>query len=100
MLLSQGSCLDKYPGMHQIPGIETMNDYMLPQNRGERSELQYRSLNRQQKEIIDIVLNAIMHELILTILILTSILTIMITSISMGRVVLGKLIYSVSHIEK
>ena len=62
MLLSEESCLDKFPGMQQITEIETMNDDMLPRDRRERGELQYRSSNRQQKEIVDIVLNAVMHD--------------------------------------
>ena len=62
MLLSEGSCLDKSLGMQQITEIETMNDDMLPRDRRERGKLQYRSLNTQQKEIVDIVLNAVMHD--------------------------------------
>ena len=30
MLLSEGLCLDKFPGMQQITEIETKNDDMLP----------------------------------------------------------------------
>ena len=62
MLLSEGSCLNKFPGMQQITEIETMNDDMLSRDRRERGELQYRSLNTQQKEIVAIVLNAVMHD--------------------------------------
>ena len=62
MLLSEGSCLDKFPGMQQTTEIETMNDDMLLQDRTERGELQYRSLNTQQKGIVDIVLNAVMRD--------------------------------------
>ena len=59
-LPSEGSWLDKFPGMQQIREIETKN--MLPRHRRERGELQYRSLNTQQKEIVDIVSNAVMHD--------------------------------------
>ena len=62
MLLSEGSCLNKFPSMRQITKIETMNDDMLPRDRGERGKLQYRSLNRQPKEIVDILLKASMHD--------------------------------------
>ena len=62
MLLSEGLCLDKFPGMQQITEIETMNDNMLPRDRTERGELQYRSLNTQQKGIVDIVLNAVTRD--------------------------------------
>ena len=62
LLLSEGSCLDKFPGMQQITETETLNDDMLPRDRTERGELQYRSLNTQQKEIVDIVLNAVTRD--------------------------------------
>ena len=62
MLLSEGSCLDKFPGMQQITKIETMNDDMLPRERREGGKLQYLSLYTQQKEIVDILLNAVMHD--------------------------------------
>ena len=55
MLLSEGSFLYKFLGMQKITEIETMNDDMLPRDRTERGELQYRILNTQQKEIVDIV---------------------------------------------
>ena len=45
--------------MQQITEIKSMK--LLPRDSRERGALQYRSLNRQQKEIIDIVLNAIMY---------------------------------------
>ena len=48
--------------MQQITEIETMNDDMLPRDRTERGELQYRSLNTQRNEIVDIVLNAVMRD--------------------------------------
>ena len=62
MLLTKSSRLDKFPGMQQITEIETMIDGMLPRDRRECGKLQYRSLNTQQKEIVDIVLNAVMHD--------------------------------------
>ena len=39
-----------------------MNDDMLPRDRRERGELQYRRLNKPRNEIVDIVLNAVMHD--------------------------------------
>ena len=62
MLLSESSCLDKFPGMQQITEIETMNDDMLPRDGRKRGKFQYRSLNTQHKEIVDIVLKAVMHD--------------------------------------
>ena len=62
MLLSEGSCLHKFPGMQHITEIEIMNHDMLSRDRRERVKLQYRSFNTQQKEIVDIVLNAVMHD--------------------------------------
>ena len=62
MHLSEGSCQDKFPGLQQISEIETMNDDVLPRDRRERGGFQYQSLNRHQEKIVDLVLNAVMHD--------------------------------------
>lgn len=62
MLMTEGSSLDMFPSMQQISEIETDDDDILPQQHKEIGEQQYASLNDKQKEIVDIVMNAVMND--------------------------------------